>query len=236
VAFDAANQLNTPLLNVESLFPAVAQCRSCSIPADWSSPLTCQWIRGISTAHAEAPMLLLAELVSAWLATFLTGDSQIIVPTKRLLENRTNLRQKIERCVPAAKTSNIEALAMFECCRWASMILLAVDKMGIPIHVAARHVRIQPRLVRRLRMTDLSTLWGSHKGLLFWVTATCYFATARQCFPLLCTTILAPFTQAMAMSDCCSEIVIKPLRRLKTFEGLCCDLGTPNQIDQDYFL
>jgi len=226
MAFDAANHLHTPLINVQILFPGTAPCQDCSIPPDWSSPLTCQWVDGSSTSHADAPMLLLAKLVNAWLATFLDGDCQILAPTKRLLEDRANLRQKIELCVPAAKTSNIEAMAMYECCRWASLILLEVDKMNIPIHVAARHIRCHPRLVRRLRMTDLTFLWGTHRGLLFWVTATCYFATARQCFPLLCTTLLAPFTQEMAMSNCCSEIAVKPLRRLKMFESLCCDLGS----------
>lgn len=107
-------------------------------------------------------------------------------------------------------------------CRWASLMPLAVEKLRISIHVAAKHVRIRPRLIKRLRTTDLSNLWDARKGLLFWVVAICYSATAGQCFPLLTRTVFARFTPQMAMSDCCSEIAIKPLRRLKLFESSCC--------------
>jgi hypothetical protein len=121
-----------------------------------------------------------------------------------------------------ARESTIEAEAMYECCRWGSLVLLAMEQLSVPIHVAAKHVRIQPRLVRRLRMTDLSNLWGVRRGLLFWVVTICHFATAKQCFPLLCTALLARFSQEIAMRECCAEIGIKPLRRLKQLESLCC--------------
>jgi hypothetical protein len=229
MALEAANHLYTPLDDVENLFPTTEPCKNCAIPADWTSPLSCQWLHETLTGPVETQMLLLTVLVSTWLATFLDGDSHILIPTKKSLEERANLRQKIEKCVLVAKTSNIEAVAMYECCRWASMVLLTVEKLCIPIHVAAKHVRIRPRLVSRLRMTDLSSLWGIRKGLLFWVTIICHFATARQCFPLLCTTLLARMTQEIATSDCCSEIAIKPLKRLKKFESLCCSQAPTNK-------
>jgi hypothetical protein len=142
---------------------------------------------------------------------------------RKLLEERASLRQRIDGFLPLARKSYGEAEARYEYCRWASLILLKVGKLTIPIHVAARHVLISPRHTQCLRMTDMSQLWGIHKGLLFWVTAVCHFATVGQCYPLLCTAFLARFTQEFAMSDYCSEIAIKPLRRLKQFETLCCN-------------
>jgi hypothetical protein len=222
MALEAANHLHTPLYSVDSLFPITEPCKTCAIPADWTSPLSCQWLHETSTENIETQTLLLAVLVSTWLRTFLDENSQIMIPSNKSLEERADLRMKIENSVLVVKKSNPEAVAMYECCRWASMILLAVEKLCIPIHLAAKQVRIRPKLVRRLRMTDLSSLWGNRKGLLLWVTITCQFSTAGQCFPLLCTTILARMTQEIAMSDCCSDIAIKPLKRLKTFESLCC--------------
>jgi len=221
MAIEAGNPLNTPG-NVGDLFLATGPCENCSLPAEWTSPLTCQWFDETSTTYVETQMLLLAGLMHKWLSTFLDGDSQIKVPTQVLLEERTSLRDRIEGFVPVARTSNMEADAMYESCRWASLVLLAVEKLSVPIHVVAKHVRIRPRLITRLRITDLSNLWGTCKGLLFWVNAICHFATAGQCFPLLCETLFARFVQEVAMSDSCSEIAIKPLRRLKQFESLCC--------------
>ena len=220
VAIEAANHSNTLLVDVENLFPVTASCENCFTPVDWISPLTCHWVYNHS--NLEPQVLLLAGLMHRWLATFLDRDIHKLVPTGSLLEERASLRQQIEAFESVAGASNSEAGAMYESCRWASLVLLAVEKQSIPIHVAAKCVRIRPRLVRRLRMTDLSGLWGTHRGLLFWVTAVCYFATAGQCFPLICTTLFARFTQEIAMSSSCSEIAIKPLRRLKTFESLCC--------------
>lgn len=167
-------------------------------------------------------MLLLAGLMHRWLATFVEGDIDKLIPTITLLEDRASLRRRIECFTPAVRSSDAEKEAMYESCRWASMVLLAVEKLSIPIHVAAKHVQIRPTVTRRLRMTELSNLWGIRRGLLFWVTAVAYHATAGQCFPLLSTTLIARFAQEMAMLECCSEIAIKPLRKLKDFEGLCC--------------
>ena len=222
MAIDAASYLHTPLEDVENLFPATEPCESCSISAEWTSPLTCQWIENSSTTHAEWQILQLAGRVHRWLETFLDGDSHQISSTKTVLEIRATLRRHIECFEPVAASSMDERDAMYESCRWASLVLLAVEKDGVPIRTAAQYVRIRPRLIRRLRMTDLSSLWGIRKGLLFWIAAVCHYATAGQCYPLMCTTLFAQFTQEMAMSESCSEIAIKPLRRLKTFESLCC--------------
>ena len=145
-----------------------------------------------------------------------------MAPKYNAQEERLNLRERIECFLPIPGTSNLEAEAMYESCRWASLMLLEVEKLSVPIYVAAKHVQIRPRLIKRLRMTDLSNLWGIRKGLLFWVAAICHFATAGQCFPLLTTTVFARFAPQMAMLDCCSDVAIKPLRRLKQFESLCC--------------
>ncbi len=172
---------------------------------------------------------LLVGLMHKWLATFLDGESHGLVPTINLLERRDILCRKIESFAPVASTSTIEAEAMYESCRWASLILLTVDKLGVPIHIAAKHIRIQPRLTKRLRMTDLSNLWGIRKGLLFWIAAICHCATVGQCFPLLTATLFAQFSQEIAMSEYCSEIAINPLKRLKQFESLCCGPAPTSQ-------
>lgn len=167
-------------------------------------------------------MLLLCGFTQRWLATFLDQDNDELTPTEGLLRTRNILRESLEPFPAAAKSSIGEAEAMYECCRWASLILLYVEKYHVPIYVAAKHVRIYPRLIRRLRMTDLTKLWGPRKGLLLWVTAICHFSVAGQCFPLLGTTILAKLTQEIAMEEHCDEIAVKPLTRLKVFESLCC--------------
>jgi hypothetical protein len=157
-----------------------------------------------------------------WLSTFLDGNADVAVLTKHVLQDRRELRQRIESFEPVAAASTPELEAMYECCRWASLVMLAVESLSIPIHAAAKQIRIQPRLIRRLRMTDLRNLWGIRRGLLFWVTSVCHFSTAGQCFPLLGTTIFARITQDIALSNYCSESAIKPLKRLKKFESLCC--------------
>jgi hypothetical protein len=167
-------------------------------------------------------MLLLAGLMHSWLSTFLDRDCNVQVVTKESLNERASLRQCIESFTPVSEASKSETEAMYETCRWASLILLEVEMLGIPIYVAAKDVRIPPRIIKRLRMTDLTNLWGRHKGLLFWVAAMCHFATATHGFPLLCSTLFARFSQETAMSDHCSEIAIKPLKRLKLFESICC--------------
>jgi hypothetical protein len=222
VAIEAANHVDIPFAEVDNLFPATRACGNCVIPAHWISPLTCEWGGGPSETHVETQVLLLAGFTHSWLATFLDRDGHELALTEELLEKRTGLRHMIERFMPAAKNSNSEAEAMYESCRWASLMMLAVESLKIPIHAAAKLVWIRPRLVKRLRTTDLTNLWGIHRGLLFWVVTMCHFATAGQCFPLLCTALLARCAQEMAMLGCCSEISIKPLRRLKLFESLCC--------------
>ena len=224
MAIEAANYPETFFADVEEMFPATRSCKHCAIPADWASPLTCQWPESTFTSHIETRLTSLAKLVHSWLATFLDENCHEVMPTEVILEERATLREILERFEPVATASNSEADAMYESCRWAGLVMLAVEKQSIPIHVAAKHVRIQPRLVRRLRMTDLQHLWGANRGLLFWVTAVCYSATAGQCFPLICTTLFARFTQEIAMSPYCSEIAIKPLRRLKVFESVCIPL------------
>ena len=219
---DAAHCPNTPLADVEKLFPTTRPCENCPIPPAWASPLTCKWVDNASTTQSGTQMLLLAGLMHRWLATFLDGDSHEMVATKPLLEERANLRQQIESFKPVAQTSTSEADSMYESCRWASLVLLAVGKQSIPIHIAGKQERLRPRLAKRLRMTDLSSLWGSHRGLLLWVMAVCYFVTAGKCFPLMCTTIWTRLGHEMAMSPYCSEIAIKQLKRLKTFESICC--------------
>jgi hypothetical protein len=228
IAIEADSHRDTLFADVDDLFPATGLCGNCSVPAHWMSPLTCKWRDRPSEIAAETKMLRLAGLTSRWLATFLDRDGREIAPTKELLDERASLRQTMECFVPAGKTSNCESDAMYESCRWASTVMLTVEKRSIPVHVAAKLVGIRPRLVKRLRTTDLTNLWGVHRGLLFWVVAMCHYATAGQCFPLLGTTILAQITQEMAMLDCCPEISIKPLRRLKMFESLCCRLTYPS--------
>ncbi|KAI1614707.1 hypothetical protein EDD37DRAFT_410916 [Exophiala viscosa] len=214
--------LNPLLLDDRALFPETCPHES-TIPSIWSSPLASRWYAKTPTTHAEAAMLALEEVVHGWFSTFLDDEDHPSFATQEVSEQRETLREEIVRIVSITKTPETGEEGMYECCRWASLMLLAVEEEGVPIPVAAtHHVQIQPRLVRCLRMTDLSDLWGVHKGLLFWVAALCHAASAGQCFPLLCTTLLARFAQAISMSGYCSEMAIKPLRRLKAFEALCC--------------
>lgn len=233
MAIEASNYPDTSPADVKHLFPASNSLEYCSVPAHWTSPLTCQSVDNSATTDVETQMLLLAGLTHRWLATFLDRESCGTVSTCYIKDERANLRQRIERFVAVTGTFNIEAEAMYECCRWASLMLLEVEKLSIPIHIAAKHVRSRPRLIRCLRMTDLTNLWGIRRGLLFWVTAICHFSTAGQCFPLLTTTLFARFAQEIAMSDCCAEIAIKPLMRLKLFESLCCHSQSRSQ-DSNY--
>lgn len=230
MAIESAIYEAAPLVDGEDILQEIDRSEDNSIIAQWSSPITCQWLDEIPTVYREKQMLLLADFTYKWLATFLDRDSNRLESTKELLEMRASLRQRIEGFMPVARNSYVEAEAKYECCRWASLVLLKVDKLAIPIYVAARHVRISPRLTQCLRMTDLPQLWGLHKGLLFWVTAVCHFATVGRCFSVLCTALLARFTQEFAMSEYCSEIAIKPLRRLKQFESLCCDPTFPDKV------
>lgn len=167
-------------------------------------------------------MLLLTRLVHKWLATFLDKDNHPLALTNELLQKRDALRQNIESFGPAARGFSVEAEAMYECCRRASSVLLAAERRHIPIYAAAKHVEGRPKLTKLFRQTDLANLWGNHRGLLFWVAATCQFATAGQCFPLLCTTLLARLVQELSMSSIYAEIAVNSLKRLKQFDYSCC--------------
>jgi hypothetical protein len=222
MALEAANYKNTPWAEVSDLFPPTNSCDNCHIPDAWTSPLTSQNVTGTSTILVETKIIILAQTVQRWLWTFLHGSTHVSVPTENVLQTRRELRQTIESFEPVTTASTSDPEAMYECCRWASLVMLATESRSIPIHVAARQVRIQPRLVRRLRMTDLRNLWDTRRGLLLWVVSVCHFSTAGQCFPLLGTTILARITQDLALSNYCFESAINPLKRLKRFESLCC--------------
>jgi len=104
-------------------------------------------------------MLLLTSLMHRWLATFLDEDGHRLMTTETLLEERAGLRQRVEQFEPMSRvTTSVETAAMYESCRWASLILLSVEKMRIPIHVVPKHVPDEPRLVASLRKMDLSYL------------------------------------------------------------------------------
>jgi hypothetical protein len=222
-ATESAYNPRTALVDVESLFPPTDPCRDCTIPADWASPLTCQFVYETTTVEIESQTLLIAELTHKWLGTFLDGDSKVLVPTEERLRQRASFRQQLERFGAAEKNSDIEAVHIYEGCRWATRVLLTVEKMSISISAAEEYLESRPRPVQRLRMTNLANLWGKRRGLLFWITIVCHFSIAGHCFPLLCETLLAHFTHEMAMTTIGAEIGIKPLRRLKTFESLCCN-------------
>lgn len=222
MALEAANYQSIASAEVAGLFPLTESCNDCLIPDAWTSPLTPQSVAGTSTAPLGRKILVLARTVQRWFSTFLDGSENVSVPTKQVLQDRRALRQNIESFEPVTAALSPEWEAMYECCRWSSLVMLAVENLSIPIHAAAKQVRIQPRLIRRLRMTDLRNLWGPQRGLLFWVASICHFSTAGQCFPLLGTTIFARITQDIALSNYFSASAIKPLKRLKHFETLCC--------------
>ncbi|KAL6815264.1 hypothetical protein GGI42DRAFT_338618 [Trichoderma sp. SZMC 28013] len=225
IAIEASDYLHTPPSETEKLFPATAPHQRYTVPEQWRSPLTpttSQWPEEPSTLSIEIRMLSLTTLMQKWLATFLDENNQLLPLTRELAQKRTDLREGIESFTPATITSNVEEEAMYECCRLVTSILLAAEKLRIPIHAAAKHVGSKLNLTQSFRQTDLTNLWGRHKGLLFWVAATCQFATASQCSPLLCTTLLARLVQELSMSNLYTEIAIGSLKRLKQFESLCC--------------
>lgn len=224
IALEATDHLYTPLKDVEKLFPAIGSYQQYAIPEEWTSPITHQQAEKSPATYIEAQMLLLTSLTHKWLSTFLDKDNAVLALTDEVLQERAALRQRIESFEPATENGSSEAELIYECCRRVSLILLDVAKRNIPIHAAAKHVENRPKITKLLRMTNLPRLWGNHKGLLFWVAATVQFATARQCFPLLSTTLLAPLVQQLSMSKECAEAAINSLKRLKRFESLCCCL------------
>ncbi|KAL7917986.1 hypothetical protein ACQKWADRAFT_324188 [Trichoderma austrokoningii] len=224
IALEAPNHLYTPLEDVEKLFPATDSSQQHAIPEDWMSPMTPQQANRTPVTHIEAQLLLLTSFTHKWLSTFLGVDNAILSLTDEILQERAVLYQRIKSFEPATEVNYSEAEAMYECCRRISLVLLAVAKEHIPIHAAVKHMEEKPNITKLLRMTDLPSLWGNHKGLLFWVAITVQFATARQCFPLLSTTLLAPLVQELSMSKVCAEVAVSSLKRLKIFENLCCGL------------
>ena len=207
---------------LSDLFLATHRHAEPMLPYCWISPLTRIWVEKSSPIHFEARMLLLTGLSRRWLATFLDADGHQVVTTASSLKERARLRQNLERFGTVSKDSGSEAGAMYESCRWASLILLSMEKQKIPLHIAPKVVQDKPRVIAHLRKTNLSDLWGSHKGLLLWVIAVCHFSSAGKCLPLLCTTLFARISQELAMSDCFVEAAINPLRRLRQFEKICC--------------
>ncbi|KAL7794938.1 hypothetical protein V8C43DRAFT_321688 [Trichoderma afarasin] len=225
MAIGDADCLHTTPPEIKKLFSATTPCQGCTVPEQWISPLTplaSQWQEDSSTVYNESPLMLLTALMQKWLATFLDENDQLLPLTQELLQKRADLREKIESFAPATMKSNAEEEAMYECCRHVTSMLLTAEKLRIPIHAAAKHVESKLNLTKSFRQTDLTNLWGRHKGLLFWVAATCQFATASQCSPLLYTTLLARLVQELSMSDVYTEIALGSLKRLKQFESLCC--------------
>ncbi|KAL6828850.1 hypothetical protein J3E69DRAFT_354470 [Trichoderma sp. SZMC 28015] len=225
MAIGDADCLHTTPPEIKKLFSATTPCQGCTVPEQWISPLTplaSQWQEDSSTVHNESPLMLLTALMQKWLATFLDENDQLLPLTQELLQKRADLREKIESFAPATMKSNAEEEAMCECCRHVISMLLTAEKLRIPIHAAAKHVESKLNLTKSFRQTDLTNLWGRHRGLLFWVAATCQFATASQCSPLLYTTLLARLVQELSMSNIYTEIALGSLKRLKQFEGLYC--------------
>lgn len=188
------------------------------------SPITHQQVDKTPTTRIEIQLLLFISLLHKWFSTFLDKDNAVLAPTDEILQERAALRQRIESFAPATENVINENEIIYECCRRVGLVCLAAADRKIPIHVAAKLVENKPSITKLLRMTDLPGLWGNRKGLLFWVAATLQFATARQCFPLLSTTLLAPLVQELSMSVACAQAAVNSLKRLKTFESLCCCL------------
>lgn len=225
MAIGDADCLHTTPPEIKKLFSATTPCQGCTVPEQWISPLTplaSQWQEDSSTVYNESPLMLLTALMQKWLATFLDENDQLLPLTQELLRNRADLREKIETFAPAITKSSVEEEAMYECCRLVTSMLLTAEKLRISIHAASKHVESKINLTNSFRQTDLTNLWGRHKGLLFWVAATCQFATASQCSPLLYTTLLARLVQELSMSNIYTEIALASLKRLKQFESLCC--------------
>lgn len=222
IALEATDHLYTPLEDVDKLFPTISSYQQCAIPDEWTSPITHQQADTIPTTRIEAQLLLFTNLVHMWLSTFLDKENAMSALTDEILQKRAAIRQRIESFEPATENGSSDTEIIYECCRRAGLILLAVAERKMPFHVAAKHVENKPSITKLLRMTDLPGLWGNRKGLLFWVAATLQFATARQCFPLLSTTLLAHLVQELSMSTACAEAAVNSLKRLKMFESLCC--------------
>ena len=102
-------------------------------------------------------MLSLTGLTHSRVATFFSEESYNTTPTPSTLEKRVRLRESLSRFPPIIKTS-ITTEAMYAPCRWAGLMMLAVESLHILIHLAVQHVRIQPRLIKRLHTTNLAKI------------------------------------------------------------------------------
>ncbi|KAL7933081.1 hypothetical protein V8C35DRAFT_327860 [Trichoderma chlorosporum] len=221
-AVEATSHLYSSPSEIEQQFPVTDLCQGCAVSAHWTSPFSCEWVETTPAADIESQMLLLAGLVHKWLATFFDGNHAVLALTDELLQKRINFRKAIENFAPATMNSNVKEEAMYECCRHVTSVLLASERQRISIHIAAKHLQLRPKITKLFPQTDLTNLWGRHRGLLFWVAVTYQCATASQCFPFLCTALLARLSQELSMSRICAEITVKSLKRLKFFESLCC--------------
>jgi hypothetical protein len=187
----------------------------------WRSPLTMRWLDKHARTCLESPVAALGRLMHSWMATFLDQTNKGIRPTENGLRKRFNTRHEIEHFIGVVVPVTNNETAMLACCQWATSVMLEVDQCSIPIWKAAQLRRIQPRLVSCLRMTDLTSLWGDRRGMLFWVVAVCHCATTGHCFPLLTTALQARFAHVMALSEEFHAEGMISLRRLHLFERLC---------------
>ncbi|KPI45034.1 uncharacterized protein AB675_2290 [Cyphellophora attinorum] len=190
---------------------------------DWLSPLATEWNDLKARTCLETPMHALGRMMQAWLATFLDSDHTSKEDAWLLLEERLRLGRKIEHFVGVAVTVTGAETAMLSCCQWAAMVMLKSDRHRISLWQAARQTPTRPRLVTTLRMTDLGTLWGPYKGMLYWVVSVCHRSTSGKCFPLLTTALLSRLAHVLALSEQYEAIGLTPLTRLAEFEHMCCD-------------
>jgi hypothetical protein len=188
----------------------------------WMSPMTTWWLDQQARTCLETPERALGRMLWSWVATFLLEDGQPCPVTSEVLEKRQCLRREIEHFIGVKIQVKNAQTAMLACCQWAATIMLKVDRHRMSISDAAFDTPIKPRLVTCLRMTDLSSLWDSNRGMLFWVVTICHRATAGRCFPLLSSALLARFAHESALSEHYHDVALIPLSRLDTFESLSC--------------
>lgn len=187
----------------------------------WTSPFTAEWLDESAETGVETLTDVLGRLMHGWIATFLDKDDEAIESTEQILRQRLWFRHKL--CQHMEKdTVRMPEGAVYASCRWAASLILKAEQLRVSFYVAAQEITMQPRLVKCLRMTDLVNLWGNQRGLLFWVTSVCHLATSEHCYPLLSTGLYAQFAHEMALTEEIYERGLKPLKRLRKFEEICC--------------
>lgn len=187
----------------------------------WFSPLIEQALTGEHFQHGpETRLEALATLMHKWICTFLDEDNQGVELTDSILQERNRLCQRIELLRNDGKTIATSADAEYACCWWATSVLLRAELLGISLASAAELTQIQPRLVKCLRITDLATLWGRRKGLLFWVVAISHLATVKRCISLLTTALYTHFALEISSSMSLYQICIPQLQRLRKLESV----------------